>query len=86
MYPSQLFVQTIIYNSPYRDKIWRGEAGDSTNLRSVDWNRGNPFVYKIEDIELLLQGKMLFARKFAAPIYEIESIIRNANIKCITFR
>jgi hypothetical protein len=73
----ELFIQTIIFNSPFRNKIWKGNPEDSTNLRAIDWERGNPYVYKIDDIESLISGKMLFARKFSSPIDKIESIITN---------
>ena len=33
-------------------------------MRYIDWERGNPYVFKEEDLERLLKSRMLFARKF----------------------
>lgn len=32
--------------------------------RAIDWARGSPYVYRIEDYQMLLDSKCLFARKF----------------------
>lgn len=32
--------------------------------RAIDWVRGTPYVYRIEDYQMLLDSKCLFARKF----------------------
>lgn len=34
-------------------------------LRYIDWTRGNPYVWKIDDVEELLASNFLFARKFS---------------------
>ena len=33
-------------------------------MRAIDWERGQPYVYRMEDLEPLLQSDYLFARKF----------------------
>ena len=33
-------------------------------LRSIDWKRGNPYIYRLEDFESLIHSEFLFARKF----------------------
>ena len=35
-----------------------------SNLRHVDWNRGNPYVFRKEDFNELMNSDKLFARKF----------------------
>lgn len=54
----ELFLQTIIMDSPFKDKI----ANDC--LRYTDWERGKPYTFTIEDYELLRSCGKLFARKF----------------------
>lgn len=54
----ELFVQTILINSPRIEKII------DSNLRCIDWKRGNPYTFKLEDYEMLMGSNKLFARKF----------------------
>lgn len=39
-------------------------------MRLTDWNRGNPYVFRNEDYEELVQSKYIFARKFDEKIDE----------------
>ena len=58
----EFFVQTLIVQSPYQDKIYQG-PGD-TSARAIDWDRGNPWVWKYADLEQLKASPCMFARKF----------------------
>ncbi|SHI82400.1 beta-1,6-N-acetylglucosaminyltransferase [Parasporobacterium paucivorans] len=55
----ELFIQTIAYNSEYRGNI----SGDNF-LRLIDWERGNPYIFRLEDYQLIKDSEYLFARKF----------------------
>ena len=39
-----------------------------SNMRLIDWNRGNPYVFKSSDFEELIKSDMLFARKFDCSV------------------
>lgn len=54
----EIFVQTMAIQSPYRENI----VNDS--LRYIDWKRGNPYTFTVEDYEELRGTDRLFARKF----------------------
>lgn len=54
----ELFLQTIIMNSPFRNDV----VNDC--LRYVDWERGKPYTFSDEDFDLLMSSNKLFARKF----------------------
>jgi hypothetical protein len=59
--PDEVFFQTIIANSPFRDKI----AND--DVRYADWGNPNPFPPAVLDksyFEILKKSPKLFARKF----------------------
>lgn len=58
----ELFLQTIAYNSSFKDTIV------NSSLRKIDWERGNPYTYTIDDEKLLLECNELFARKFSSEI------------------
>lgn len=70
----EVFLQTEIYNSKFRDRLYYNDERYS-NARLIDWNRrsGNsPYVFKVEDFDLLINAKnKVFARKFEEEEYEI---------------
>ena len=37
-------------------------------LREVDFKRGNPYVYRTENFEQLINSEKLFARKFSSQV------------------
>ena len=54
----ELFLQTIVMNSRFRNNL----VNDS--LRFIDWERGKPYTFSDEDFQLLISSNKLFARKF----------------------
>lgn len=54
----EVFVQTMIGNSRFKDCI-----ADSY-MRCIDWKRGAPYTFTIEDYDMLMNSGMFFARKF----------------------
>lgn len=57
--PDEHFIHTIIYNSKFRSNISYNNC-----LREIDWKRGFPYTYIIDDYDMLKNSKNLFARKF----------------------
>lgn len=66
----EIFLQTYVYNSEFRAKLSSQNFDNdySMCLRKIDWNRGNPYVYRECDLEELLQSDALFARKFDCKV------------------
>lgn len=63
----EVFLQTVVINSPFRDRIYQYATAQNTEeaaMRLVDWKRGGPYVFRDEDYQELIDSKMLFARKF----------------------
>lgn len=61
----ELFIQTISKNSN-KEWIFYSEEGDQLGcMRNVDWERGNPYTWKEENFEELINSSFLFARKFS---------------------
>ena len=61
----ELFLQTIVFNSPFRDNLYyNNDAGRYSNMRFIDFQRGNPYVFRESDFDMLLDRQELFARKF----------------------
>lgn len=61
--PDEIFVQTMLYNSPFKNTIWDYNDKIPT-IRKIDWTRGNPYTWKKENFEELINSDALFARKF----------------------
>lgn len=63
----EIFLQTIVINSVFADRIYQYAGTENTEeaaMRLVDWERGGPYVFKNEDYSELLNSNMIFARKF----------------------
>ena len=63
----EVFLQTLVRKSPFADNIFQFEKNDyiGSNLRYIDWKRGNPYVFDKSDVDELLASKAIFARKFS---------------------
>ncbi|WP_349087531.1 hypothetical protein [Anaerobutyricum soehngenii] len=66
----EMFLQTIVYNSSFKDKLYDKDYDDSClgNQRYIDWKRGTPYTFRNEDFEELINSNCLFARKFNEKI------------------
>jgi len=60
--PDELFFQTILYNSKYKNEMV------NNNLRYIDWSQGNasPKTLTLEDLPAIMESGKLFGRKFNA--------------------
>lgn len=68
--PDEFFLQTLAFNSNYKNRIYRFQEDDgyASCLRLIDWKRGNPYVFKDSDYDELIESDMLFARKFDSKV------------------
>ncbi|MEG0576846.1 MAG: beta-1,6-N-acetylglucosaminyltransferase [Bacilli bacterium] len=61
--PDEMFFQTLIMNSPFKDCV------SITTLSYIDWNRvEKPAIFRETDFDLLISRDHLFARKFDEKI------------------
>ena len=69
----ELFLQTIVMGAPYKNNIV------NCSLRYIDWERGEPYTFRADDYEELMNTEDLFARKFDMQVDEkIINMILNA--------
>ena len=76
----EMFLQTLVINSKFKESLVNNNFCDNyeTIQYCIDWNRGSPYVFKKEDISLLKDSNMCFARKFDMNIDDqIVSLIKN---------
>ena len=69
--PDEIFLQTILWNSPFKSHIYCLENPDKGSMRKIDWKRGNPYVWQDKDFVELQKAEELFARKFSTIHKEI---------------
>ncbi len=62
----EIFLQTLVWNSAFKEKLYCPDAQDDyrTCLRFIDWKRGNPYTFTEQDFHELINSGFLFARKF----------------------
>lgn len=62
----EMFVQTLVWNSEFKDKLYDKMYDNNYKacMRYVDWKRGKPYVWRLEDYDKLIYSDYLFARKF----------------------
>jgi hypothetical protein len=63
----EVYKQLLLYNSEYKETIYKDENGDTDDLRLVDWKRkvqDSPHIFTSDDYDMIVNSKKLFARKF----------------------
>lgn len=62
----EIYKQTLIWNSPFKDTIYDNSNEFYGCLRLIDWKRGNPYVWGGDDKDYVIidNTPCLFARKF----------------------
>lgn len=62
----ELFIQTLVYNSHFKDRVYDAFDLQNGSMRYIDWQRGKPYIWgeDKDDFELLIQSPYMFARKF----------------------
>ena len=67
----EIFLQTILFNSPFVDRLYLASFDNSYRqiVRYIDWERGGPYVFREEDFNQLINNKdAMFARKFQCAV------------------
>jgi hypothetical protein len=69
----EVFLQTILMSSPFKEKIYNCSTGKTQNLRYIDWKRrdkNSPYTFRKDDYEELREAgkRAFFARKFHSPL------------------
>jgi hypothetical protein len=58
----EVFLHTLAWNSQFRDRI------QSDSKRMIDWKRGRPYTFRLEDFDTLMSSPCFWARKFNQDI------------------
>ena len=63
----EVFVQTMLANSPFAANLYMPNCNNDQMAcaRLIDWERGNPYVFRMADYDEIMQSPAMFARKFS---------------------
>lgn len=66
MFPDELYLSTMIYNSKYRKSMYDPQNEEDPSMREIRWedSRMRPHVWTMEDYDFLTNSSNIFARKF----------------------
>ena len=76
--PDEIFIQTVLWNSPFRKNIYCHDDPQKGSMRLIDWQRGFPYVWQDNDFDELMASDALFARKFSSNNPSIIKRISNS--------
>lgn len=89
----ELFLQTIVWNSEFKNRVYINQDNNYASLREIDWERGIPYIWgSLEneedqemDVNRLKRSSGLFARKFSINhrwiINEVDEICNSCNVE-----
>lgn len=70
----ELFIQSLVYNSEFRDRLYDRNYDDDVhaNMRLIDMKHrganGNPYTWRVSDWKEIQSSDCLFARKFSLDV------------------
>lgn len=75
----EIFIQSLVWNNPaLRERLYCTSDEMEGCLRAIDWHRGSPYVWRMEDYETLMHSEKIFARKFDECHMDIVEKIRDS--------
>ena len=77
--PDELVMQTLCWNSPFRDKACTEADEFDACKRFIPWENGELRPVTLNDVQAMKQSDKWFARKFSSKKREvIDALLRNA--------
>lgn len=73
--PDEMFIQTIIYNSRFADRIKAAESEYEGNMRFIKWEHGELIPINVDDFPELQNCDRWFARKFSSSDKSLLSLV-----------
>ncbi len=65
----EVFLQTLVYHSKFYKNLYSYDDDDyDSNKRLIDWQRGNPYIFKNKDYTEIINSNRFFARKFSSKV------------------
>lgn len=74
----EIFIQTILWNSPFRERMHCTNNANTGSMREIDWEHGSPYIWQDHDYQTLINSNKIFARKFNSNqmgvVYKIQKL------------
>lgn len=74
----EIFIQTILWNSPFRERMHCTNNANTGSMREIDWEHGSPYIWQNHDYQTLINSNKIFARKFNSNqmgvVYKIQKL------------
>lgn len=64
----EIFIQTLAFNSTFKERIHDLSSLSNSSKRYIDWKRGKPYTFRSSDFDELISSNCFFARKFDESI------------------
>lgn len=72
----EIFLQTLVFNSKFYKNLYLYEDDNYKQImRYIDWKRGEPYTFTIDDYNLLTESNMLFARKTSTKTQKEKQLV-----------
>lgn len=75
--PDELFIQTLCWNSPFKERININQDEFEGCKRYIPWKDGHLLPITVDDVELMMQSDKWFARKFSSQQPEVIEALLN---------
>lgn len=76
--PDELFIQTLCWNSEFRQHLYTLSEEFAGNKRYIKWDNGELLTLQIEDVNKMFYSEKWFARKFTSENqYVVEAVLKN---------
>lgn len=69
--PDEYAIQSFIYNSKFNENRYCLNDPNRSDMRLIDWERGKPYTWTMDDYDELINSDKLFARKFSSKHIDI---------------
>lgn len=73
----EIFIQSIIWNSKFKENIYNIDDCYKSSLRFIDFKGWHPRTLTISDYEKLISSEFIFARKFSSKNFDLVEKIYN---------
>lgn len=52
----EIFIQTILWNSPFRERMHCTNNANTGSMREIDWEHGSPYIWQDHDYQTLINS------------------------------
>lgn len=77
--PDEMVIQTLCWNSPFRDKVYSFTDEFEGCKRYIPWVNGSILTLRLDEVEIMICSDKWFARKFSSQQQEVIDLLLEKN-------